>query len=395
MAIAKARLHAICAHTSTAGPRRRREFAVGSLLKAASSAAASAASASGKHSSSTEACLPEDPVVSAGGLAGYAVALSEGSTTAVETTQAYLSRIAALDGKLQCFEHVATDIAMTEAAHADSSIALGDGRRPGLCGVPIGVKDIIAIRDMPLTCGSVLQDVGILDVAELVGAEGSFIKTLRSAGAIFLGKTKTVEFGSGGLGINTVRGTPWNPADLGTHRIPGGSSSGSAAGVAAGLCALSIGTDTGGSVRIPAALCGIFGLKTSVGRWQTDGVLPYSATFDSIGLLTRSAADAAIAFAAIEAAAGDTTEYPPLQAASLQSVRLGVPSSFFYDDLEPQVDTAIHRVLARLENEGVELVPVDLSEELTEVVALRVCPPLCSDHRQNCSHQVACFCILM
>jgi aspartyl-tRNA(Asn)/glutamyl-tRNA(Gln) amidotransferase subunit A len=311
-------------------------------------------------------------VVAAGGLAGYAVALAEGSITAVDTTRAYLARIAAYDGKLLCYEHVATDAAMAQAAEADSSVAPAAGACcTGLRGVPVGVKDIIAIRGMPVTCGSALEDLGILQISSLVGPEGSFIRSLRTAGAIFLGKTKTVEFASGGLGINTVRGTPWNPADLTVHRTPGGSSSGSAAGVAAGLCALSIGTDTGGSVRIPAALCGIFGLKTSVGRWSTDGVFPYSSTFDSIGLLTRSAADAAVAYSAIEAANGNEEASSPLLPTSLQ-VKLGVPSSFFYEDLEPRVAAAIDGVLTRLEEEGAELVPIDLSEELSDVVALRV-----------------------
>eukprot|EP01043_Picozoa_sp_COSAG02_P054597 COSAG02_NODE_6206_length_3728_cov_3.315514_2_plen_323_part_00 len=310
-------------------------------------------------------------MAAAGGLAGYAVALAEGSITAVDATQAYLTRIAAHDGKLQCYEHVAKDAAVAQAADADSSVGPTDTRCTGLRGVPVAVKDIIAIHGMPLTCGSALEDLGILDITALVGPEGSFIRSLRTAGAVFLGKTKTVEFASGGLGINTVRGTPWNPADLTVHRTPGGSSSGSAAGVAAGLCGLSIGTDTGGSVRIPAALCGIFGLKTSVGRWKTDGVLPYSSTFDSIGLLTRSAADAAVAYSAIEAVNGNVAACSPLQPTSLR-VKLGVPSSFFYDDLEPQVAAAIDGVLARLEEEGAELVPIDLSEELLDVVALRV-----------------------
>ncbi len=310
-------------------------------------------------------------MVAAGGLAGYAVALAEGSITAVDTTRAYLARIAAYDGKLLCYEHVATDAAMAQAAEADSSVAPAGACCTGLRGVPVGVKDIIAIRGMPVTCGSALEDLGILQISSLVGPEGSFIRSLRTAGAIFLGKTKTVEFASGGLGINTVRGTPWNPADLTVHRTPGGSSSGSAAGVAAGLCALSIGTDTGGSVRIPAALCGIFGLKTSVGRWSTDGVFPYSSTFDSIGLLTRSAADAAVAYSAIEAANGNEEASSPLLPTSLQ-VKLGVPSSFFYEDLEPRVAAAIDGVLTRLEEEGAELVPIDLSEELSDVVALRV-----------------------
>lgn len=319
-------------------------------------------------SSASAAALPDDPVVAAGGLAAYAVALADGSASAEGTTADYLARIAALDGQLQCYQHVASASALADAEQVDGSVDVGDSSRPGLRGVPIGVKDIIAIEGMPITCGSALEEHGILDVTSLVGPEGSFVRRLRDAGAILLGKTKTVEFASGGLGINTVRGTPWNPVDMEVHRTPGGSSSGSAAGVAAGLCAVGIGTDTGGSVRIPAALCGIFGLKTSVGRWATDGVLPYSETFDTIGLLTRTAADAAIAFTAID---GGEDAVPP-RAARMSSVRLGVPTSFFFENLEPDVSAAIDGALARLEAEGATLVPIDLSAELSEVLTLRV-----------------------
>lgn len=262
-----------------------------------------------------------DPVVAAGGLAGYSAALAAGNTSAAEATQAFLARIAAQDGQLQCYQHVAADDALAQAAELDSS----SSNKGVLHGVPIGIKDIYAIEGMPITCGSQLEERGILGVTALVGPEGSFVARLREVGCVFLGKTKTVEFASGALGINKVRGTPWNPVDRQVHRIPGGSSSGSAAGVAAGLCGFAIGSDTGGSIRIPAALCGIFGLKTSAGRWPTDGVLPYSTTFDTIGLLTKTAADAAVAFSAIdtEAAAG-----APLRPVNISMEAFGVPTTY-------------------------------------------------------------------
>ncbi len=156
-------------------------------------------------------------------------------------------------------------------------------------GVPVDVKVLFAVGRMPTTAGSQV------DVADLAAREGPFIAGLRRAGAVILGKTKTVEFAFGATGTNAIRGTPWNPHDAAIH-FPGGSSSGSAVLVAAGLCAFAIGSDTGGSVRIPAALCGVFGLKTMVGLFDTSGVFPLSTTLDTIGLLTRSAADAALAF---------------------------------------------------------------------------------------------------
>src|SRR5262249_24931221 len=158
---------------------------------------------------------------------------------------------------------------------------------------PIAVKDVFAVAGMPTSAGS------RLDVADLVGSEGTFVKRLKQAGCVILGKTKTVELAYGAAGINTIRGTPWNPWHPTVHRVPGGASSGSAVAVAAGLCAFATGTDTGGSVRLPAAFCGVFVLKTTAGLWPCDGVLPLSPALDSIGLLTRSAADASFAFAAL------------------------------------------------------------------------------------------------
>ena len=345
--LAAGRLRAICAHTA---PRQRPR----PPCRATSAA-------------STASVAPEDPVATRGGLEGYAEALRRGATTATAAAQAYLARIAALDGKLQCYEHVAADSALAEAAALDQEAARGDGPGAGLFGVPVGVKDIFAIEGTPVRCGSALEERGVLDVTSLVGPEGGFVRQLRACGAVLLGKTKTVEFASGGLGINRVRGTPWNPADLETHRIPGGSSSGSAAAVGAGLCGLAVGSDTGGSVRIPAALCGIFGLKTTAGLWPTDGVLPYSATFDSIGLLTRSAADASTAFAALQGT-------PPVQAGpgTLASAVFGVPSSYFFDDLEKGVAEAVSGAMRRLEAAGATLVPIDLEAELSEVLGLRL-----------------------
>ena len=168
---------------------------------------------------------------------------------------------------------------------------------------------------------------------------------LRRAGCVILGKTKTVEFAFGAVGTNAVRGTPRNPWDAEVERIPGGSSSGSAVAVAAGLCAFAVGSDTGGSVRLPAALCGVFGLKTTVGLWATDGVFPLSPTFDSIGLLTRSAADAALAFSAIE----ETTVPKP---AEIDRLRFGIPRRYLHDGLDLEVRECLDKACAMLSRQA-------------------------------------------
>lgn len=226
------------------------------------------------------------------GLDEFGRRLRAGESSTTNVTRAYLSRIDALDPKLGAFEYVAADAALQQARAIDALLASGVDLGP-LMGVPIAVKDLFAIKGMPVTAGSRMP------LNDTIGAEGPFVKVLKRAGCIILGTTKTVECAFGAAGINSVRGTPWNPWDARTHRLPGGSSSGSAVAVAAGLCAFAIGTDTGGSVRVPAALCGIFGLKTTVGLWPTQGVFPLSRTLDSIGLLTRDAGDAASALAAL------------------------------------------------------------------------------------------------
>ena len=188
-------------------------------------------------------------------------------------------------------------------------------------GVPVAIKDIYAVDDMPTTNGS------LYDASEITGSEGRYVTALKKAGCIILGKTKTVEFALGATGVNEALGTPWNPWDLSTHRIPGGSSSGSGVATAAGLCGFAMGSDTGGSVRIPACLNGIFGHKTSVGLLPTDGVFPLSPTLDTLGPLTKNAADAAILHAIMTGC-----DIP--SAAPLKGMRLGKPTSFFFEEID-------------------------------------------------------------
>ena len=207
--------------------------------------------------------LPPDPIES-GGIAGYSRRLRSGEITAEAATAAYLARIGALDARLGAYEYVAAEATMATARALDALLAAGTDLGP-LMGVPVAIKDIIAVDGMPTHAGS------NLDIADLIGPEGSFVGSLRRAGCVILGKTRTVEFALGATGISTSRGTPWNPWDASVRRITGGSSSGSGVATAAGLCAFSIGSDTGGSVRLPATFCGIFGLKTTVGLWPTDG----------------------------------------------------------------------------------------------------------------------------
>jgi aspartyl-tRNA(Asn)/glutamyl-tRNA(Gln) amidotransferase subunit A len=281
-------------------------------------------------------------------LAEYARRLRQGDVSIKRTVGSYLARIERLDPKIGAYEHVSAARALEAARALDDLLAAGVDLGP-LMGVPVAVKDLFAVDRMPTTAGS------DLDLAELIGAEGSFVKGLKRAGCIILGKTKTVEFALGCVGTNSVRGTPWNPADAQVHRIPGGSSSGSAVAVAAGLCAFAIGTDTGGSVRLPAALCGVFGLKATYGLWPLDGVFPLSPSLDSIGLLTRTAEDAALTFATL-------TRRPLIEPIAVKGLRLGKPKDYFFRNLEPAVERCVAAAEDALARAGAVIVDIDVPE---------------------------------
>ena len=204
------------------------------------------------------------------------------SISPVELTRAYLDRIAARDSQSRCYITVLREEALAVAAGLEKEVCDGHYRGP-LHGIPIGLKDLIMTRGIRTTCGSrILKDW-------IPEADATVATRLFKAGAVLLGKLNLHEFAYGPTGVNPHYGTAQNP--WGRDRMPGGSSSGSGGGTAAGLCAGALGTDTGGSVRIPAALCGLVGFKPSRQRVPTDGAFPLSQSIDSIGPLARSVAD--------------------------------------------------------------------------------------------------------
>ena len=218
-------------------------------------------------------------------------ALSEGLAarrfSPVDVVEAFLARIAALEPKLQAFVHVHAEPARLAAEAADKAIRSGESLGP-LHGIPIALKDLVELEGHATAAGCAVWRNRISTHS------ATLARRLLDAGMIVLGKTHTVEFAYGAWGTNQHMGTPWNPWDMATHRTPGGSSSGSAVAVAARMAPCAIGTDTGGSIRIPAAWCGITGLKTSIGRISTYGVLPLSPTLDTPGPIARSVEDCAI-----------------------------------------------------------------------------------------------------
>ena len=289
--------------------------------------------------------LPPDPL-SGLSLRDYAEKLRRGDISAEATTAAYLARIAQLDTKYGAFRMVAAERALDAARAMDALLRSGTDLGP-LMGVPVAIKEIFAVDGLPLGANTEL------DFAFLSLTEGAFIKKLKRAGCVILGLTKTTEFAA--ATINVDKAMPWNPADPQVKRVCGGSSHGSAAALRAGLCAFSVGSDTGGSVRLPAALCGVFGYKSSVGLWPTDGVFPLSPSMDSIGVFTRGADDATLIVDALEQGVAVPAPYP-------HALRLGRPRRYFEDNCEPAVLAAFGTAIEKLRAAGAEIVDVDLPD---------------------------------
>jgi aspartyl-tRNA(Asn)/glutamyl-tRNA(Gln) amidotransferase subunit A len=290
--------------------------------------------------------LNSDPIRD-GGLEEFARRFRTGELTSEAATRTYLERIARFDSKFEAFEHVSSEDALNTARAMDLLIRAGTDLGP-LMGVPIAIKDIFNIQKMPPP--KVGSDLQLMDI--LGTEEGAFIQALRKAGCVFLGQTKAVEFCLGITGQSKTRGTPWNPTDLQNRRVPGGSSSGSSVATAAGLCAFAIGSDSGGSVRVPAAFNGIFGLKTTFGLWPTSGAFPLDPRVDSIGLLTKSAQDAMIAFKAISFSLFGYRYKPRTSGIRLDRLHIGVPSNHFFDNLNVDIEAAFEATNKHIQSKG-------------------------------------------
>ncbi len=274
-------------------------------------------------------------------ITSLAAMLRSGEITPTALTERLLERIEELNGPLRAFNLVTADRAMAEAKAAETLLASGRDLGP-LHGIPYAVKDLFDVVGLPTTAGS-----RTLDSAPKT-AESEVTRRLAAAGMIVMGKSITVEFAKGIVGINHIQGTPHNPWNQ-THCVPGGSSAGTAVAVASGMVPMGLGTDTGGSVRAPAGLCGTVGLKTTVGRISRFGVFPLSWTLDSVGPLTRSVEDAALVHQILqgEDARDDSTVgiQPEDVMGDLKrgahGLRVGIPQHAFFDDLDPEVEKAV------------------------------------------------------
>lgn len=279
-------------------------------------------------------------------LAEIAAALAGGQIHAAELTEA---AIACHRPELNAYIAWAPEFARRQAAAADA--ALATGFRPGpLTGIPISVKDHFGVTGLPVYAGTARE------LPQRWQQEGTVIQAVRRQLAVITGKTQAVELAFGGVGINDHHGTPRNPWDMTQHRAPGGSSSGAGVSLQEGSALLALGTDTAGSVRIPASFTGGVGLKMTVGRWSTTGIVPLSTTLDTPGLLARSVADVAYGFAALDPAWGDPRVFNAQYAHWMPAdVRIGVAGAPFWTHCEPPVAAVVRTALDKLANAGLRV----------------------------------------
>ncbi len=290
-------------------------------------------------------------------IAQLAEQLRQRAVSPVEITQAYLDRIRALDPKLNSYLTVTAERALQEAKTAEAQIQRGDYAGP-LHGVPLAHKDIIATNGIKTTCASKVLKDAVPDY------DATVIERLQTAGSVLLGKLNMNEFATISPSAYFGRvNNPWNVA----HN-PGGSSSGSGVAVAAGLCGGSLGTDTGGSIRIPAAFCGVVGLKATHGRVSLFGVTPLAWSLDHVGPMTRTVKDAALMLQALAgydprdvgSSEAPVSDYTVKLTGDIKGLTLGVPNRFFPDYTDPEVKTTFDAAVKVLEGLGARIEEVAL-----------------------------------
>lgn len=296
-----------------------------------------------------------------------AAAIADGVVSSEALVEYQLSRIARYDSKLRAYVEVYADEARHSARAMDEMLKGGSPLGP-LHGVTVAIKDLFDIEGRPTGAGSRATE------PKASTRNASVVDRLRAAGAIIIGKTQTVEYAFGGWGTNTVMGTPWNPWDLNVHRVPGGSSSGSAVALAAGLCSAALGTDTGGSVRIPAGLCGLVGLKTTRGLVSRHGLVELCPTHDTVGPIARTVRDAALL---LDVIAGPDAHDPVTRVAPVRSVlahleravtglRVWILPESERHSVERDVLALYDRALQSLSDLGAQLVERALPQTCTE-----------------------------
>jgi aspartyl-tRNA(Asn)/glutamyl-tRNA(Gln) amidotransferase subunit A len=295
-------------------------------------------------------------------LVAVARAITEKRLSSQEVTRSCLHRIAEWQPKLNAFMAIEAEAALKAADEADAALAKGQ-KRGALHGVPLAHKDMYYDAGKVVTCGSLIRRDFVPSTTSTA------LQRLKDAGQIRLGSLQMVEFAYGPTGHNVHYGAVKNP--FATDHITGGSSSGSGSAVAARLTFAALGSDTGGSIRMPAHFCGVTGLKTTYGRIRRAGAMPLSQSLDTVGPLARSAEDCALLLGLMAGADPEdptcsTAPVPDYMAAtsgSLRGVKIGVPTSFYVDDLEAEVAKILDETIATLKREGCEIIQVELPDQ--------------------------------
>lgn len=308
---------------------------------------------------SSEAKAAESYVEIPRTLAQLRAEIAAGRIKAADLASSYYDRIAQINPRLNVYLSLTKERALAQAASVDDAAAKGDPLAP-LAGIPVGIKDVLVMKGAPATAGSKILE------GYHPPYDATAVSKLEAAGAVLLGKINCDEFAMGSSNENSAYGPVRNPVD--TERVPGGSSGGSAAAVAANIAVATLGTDTGGSIRQPASFCGVVGVLPTYGRVSRYGLIAFASSLDRVGPFAANVRDAATLLSVI---AG----YDPKDATSLQApvpdyaaesdkpvegLRIGVPAEYFAEGLDPEVRTAIEKGIAALEKAGCTVKPVSL-----------------------------------
>ena len=284
--------------------------------------------------------------------------LLEKKYTAVELLEAVYKRIDAVDGRVKAYVSLTRDIAHQQAEEADRRLAAGE--EAPLLGIPIALKDLICMKDTATTCAShILHNF-------IAPYDATVVKRLKEAGAVLIGKTNMDEFAMGSSNENSYFHRTHNPWDL--DRVPGGSSGGSGAAVAANECMGALGSDTGGSIRQPAAFCGVTGLKPTYGRVSRFGLVAFASSFDQIGPMTKTAEDAAVLMNVIgghdpmDSTSADVAlpDFTAGLSKDVKGLKIGIPKEYFAEGLDAEVEATVRAAIAHLESLGMQTVDVSL-----------------------------------
>ncbi|HWP85397.1 MAG TPA: amidase [Terriglobia bacterium] len=315
-------------------------------------------------------------------LADVAALIRSRQVSPVEVTQAALDRIESRNPALNAFWTITAELAREQARAAETEIVKGNYRGP-LHGVPVALKDLVYTQGIRTTAGSKI-------LAEFVPEyDATVVEKLRAAGAVLVGKTALHEFAYGITNENPHFGPTRNPWK--TDRVPGGSSGGSGVAVATGMCYGAVGTDTGGSIRVPASFCGIAGLKPTYGRVSLHGIYPLAWTLDHAGPMARTVVDVGLLYqhlAGFDPRDEFSEDHPVGEIGlrkSLQGVRLGLPTNYFFDSLQPEVELLVRQAAGVLEELGAKVAPVTVPgiQEVTEANLVLLAAEAYAGHREH------------